>query len=361
MSAADPLLDRIQRLRAFPSPVCPVFAYHHDSMTSPVPWPCSLIVSATVGLVAAGCGTEHFSCTDASECRDGARFGTCQPNGACSFDDESCPSGQRYGRYSSAELADQCVPPADAGDGSTSGVSEPDSTSTSAPDATTATTATTATSLTSTSGSSTTDDEGSGSEDSGDSDGGQIPACAVSFRDDFEGQALDPAWSSEIDPAMQLLFMGGRLVLTYAEQLSWSTLHSVEAFDLADADLVLELDHFTGMPYGTELNFGLVAAGASIRLTICCGAVLAQEVVDEEVVTYGYADWDEARYLRLRTQGGEVHYQTSHDGIEWATLAVEEYGLDLSGARIYIGAGTWEETSRPAVARIESVDLCVVR
>src|SRR5690606_16976777 len=108
------------------------------------------------------------------------------------------------------------------------------------------------------------------------------------------------------------------------------------------------------------LNFGFRNEDANLRITICCGAVLAQDVVDGSVVTHGSADWDDARFLRLRTQDGEAHFETSHDGTAWTTLAVEDLGLDLSGARLYIGAGTWEETdetARPAIARLESLEL----
>ena len=65
--------------------------------------------SACVVLLAgiAGCVSpvEAFTCTTSDQCTVG---GVCQPMGFCSFDDQSCASGQRYGAASGA-LGGVCV------------------------------------------------------------------------------------------------------------------------------------------------------------------------------------------------------------------------------------------------------------
>lgn len=78
---------------------------------------------AAVGLVAAvlgltGCTrlASTFACEESAQCQRAGASGTCEPNGACSFPDPTCPSGRRY-----AELAPEggsCVEgsPADGGD-----------------------------------------------------------------------------------------------------------------------------------------------------------------------------------------------------------------------------------------------------
>lgn len=50
-----------------------------------------------------------FTCADSTDCKDGSFTGTCQDNGYCSFDDDACPSGQRYGDLAGGELAGECV------------------------------------------------------------------------------------------------------------------------------------------------------------------------------------------------------------------------------------------------------------
>lgn len=61
---------------------------------------------AILALLSAGCvGSVPFLCTEDGQCPGG----TCEPNGYCSFADETCPSARRYGTHASAELGDTCV------------------------------------------------------------------------------------------------------------------------------------------------------------------------------------------------------------------------------------------------------------
>lgn len=59
-----------------------------------------------------------FSCSDNDDCQSGDLDGTCELNGLCSFPDQDCESGQRYGQASGA-LAGDCVPPTSGTDGET--------------------------------------------------------------------------------------------------------------------------------------------------------------------------------------------------------------------------------------------------
>ncbi len=75
---------------------------------------------------------EYFVCSEDSECRGAAAAGQCQLSGACSFPDDECPSGQRYGGAGEPSLAGECVDPAT----STSEGPEDSSTSGAAPSST---------------------------------------------------------------------------------------------------------------------------------------------------------------------------------------------------------------------------------
>lgn len=68
-----------------------------------------------LGIVVGCSNPGYFVCTDDNECTE-AEGGRCEPSGACSFPDASCPTGRRYGEAGNPNIAGQCVPPEDIGD-----------------------------------------------------------------------------------------------------------------------------------------------------------------------------------------------------------------------------------------------------
>lgn len=73
-----------------------------------------------------GCSSDSlFRCADDSVCSDG---GICEPQGYCSFPDDACASGRRFGELADAGLANACVPERDT-DGETDSSQPPSSTS----------------------------------------------------------------------------------------------------------------------------------------------------------------------------------------------------------------------------------------
>ncbi len=69
-------------------------------------WAIGLLVSS----VSVACTPTEFGCLDSTQCVDAGVEGVCQPTGNCSFPDDACPSGQRYGTHSNDGLAGECVP-----------------------------------------------------------------------------------------------------------------------------------------------------------------------------------------------------------------------------------------------------------
>jgi hypothetical protein len=60
----------------------------------------------------AGCdGQTEFLCQSNADCSD---QGICEANQRCSFPDEMCESGRRYGEYAPSQSANQCVPPGES-------------------------------------------------------------------------------------------------------------------------------------------------------------------------------------------------------------------------------------------------------
>ena len=75
------------------------------------------------GIGVASCKPDAFECEDATQCLEGGQQGVCQPTGFCSFPDDACPSGQRYGDLAKMGLAGTCVPTDGAGTDATTGPS----------------------------------------------------------------------------------------------------------------------------------------------------------------------------------------------------------------------------------------------
>lgn len=60
------------------------------------------------------CSPSAFNCEDDSGCAGAQVGGFCEPSGFCSFPDEGCPSGRRYGEFAGQNLGGACVEPSDA-------------------------------------------------------------------------------------------------------------------------------------------------------------------------------------------------------------------------------------------------------
>lgn len=95
-----------------------------------------------------------FTCEDDADCAGGGAEGMCEAEGACSFVDEACPSGRRYGDRSPGDLAGECVDPPgttgssgdtldDAGPGPSTFTTDPDPTTSTDDDGATMDTGTT--------------------------------------------------------------------------------------------------------------------------------------------------------------------------------------------------------------------------
>lgn len=90
---------------------------------------CATSALVTVFSALAGCSGAVFTCIDDDACPGGA----CQADGYCSFPDDACGSGQRYGEHAPASVAGDCVGEPTAGgsspDGSTVPTGDPSATS----------------------------------------------------------------------------------------------------------------------------------------------------------------------------------------------------------------------------------------
>lgn len=60
------------------------------------------------------CSPSIFGCEDDTGCAGSQVGGSCEPSGFCSFPDEGCPSGRRYGEFAGQMLGGACVDNPDA-------------------------------------------------------------------------------------------------------------------------------------------------------------------------------------------------------------------------------------------------------
>ena len=74
----------------------------------------STAVAAWLGIaIGFACtGNPLFLCHDSSDCTENGVDGTCQPGGLCSFPDDDCTTGQRYGNHA-GNVSGECVPNVD--------------------------------------------------------------------------------------------------------------------------------------------------------------------------------------------------------------------------------------------------------
>jgi hypothetical protein len=76
-------------------------------------------IAVLAGLSISCFGRPTYECSADASCIVGDAVGVCEPEGVCSYLDEACPSGRRYGPYA-GDLAEACVPEGGTGSGDAS-------------------------------------------------------------------------------------------------------------------------------------------------------------------------------------------------------------------------------------------------
>lgn len=84
-------------------------------------WILPTLLGAILGLA---CGDGSFRCTDDTQCVFSGLQGQCQANQYCTFPDDDCPSGQRYGDDVGNGLAGMCLQSGDETTGGGSSAAE---------------------------------------------------------------------------------------------------------------------------------------------------------------------------------------------------------------------------------------------
>lgn len=293
---------------------------------------------AVAGLtLSLSCRAQEFNCQDTDDC---GADGQCQPSGYCSFPDNECPSGQRYGDLAGAGLAGECVNP-------TAGTDSMTTTS----DVSTATATTTATTTTTATGSTSTgvDDDSTSTGAAASTSTGDVsdtstgdPGEPYSFFDDFDRTDSDDignGWVEDNPPVFSLF--GGEVVIDELASLSYerNLVYRPLSESIADVEAVAAVRFNSELQSGTPQVFARVQPdvrsreGASAYLCFYTNSGYVQlrrnnVAVETDLAQSGmpvpYNLGDEYR-LRLRVEGADpVQLLCALDvlmGERWSELA----------------------------------------
>jgi hypothetical protein len=177
-------------------------------------------------------GGSAFACTEDAQCRDGTALGVCEASGYCSFVDDTCESGRRYGSLAPQGVGEVCVQPVDATTGTagddatadaggsgeaedTTGSSSVTMPSTTLPVDPGSTGETLDEGTTGPFGSTSSSTDAVDDDASGSSTGPAAPPCQVAFFDEFDN-GVDPEWGTWSDPDSYFAMDTGTLLFSIA-------------------------------------------------------------------------------------------------------------------------------------------------
>jgi len=232
----------------------------------------AVLVPAMLGAAAVhGCGSGVFACQDDAQCENGGVAGTCEPTGGCSFPDDSCASGRRYGDHAPDGLAGQCasddVATLDTGGGSESlsttdsvsitltSLEESDGSGSESADATTV--AVTASDTSTGSSATTGDDTSMGSSESTGGPAGE-------FFDPFDrpnDEDLGNGWIEKTPGAFRLVDEQVELQSTNGQDFRNNLFYRPLAESLLDVEAAMVVNFLTDDPFGYPQLHMRVQAG----------------------------------------------------------------------------------------------------
>lgn len=297
-----------------------------------------------------GCDAGVFVCQDDSSCVLEGEQGVCQASGYCSFPDDDCTSGQRYGELVGRRLSGICVEEEDAYGGidSEGGPNPNDGTGTGG------------------------GDESSGGDGSSDDAGAGGPYDGVVGRtgvecqvDEFGDGVPVSGWCTDLPAGIVLSEHEDVLQLDLVPE-HWSggeqfgQIRSCESLPLIDVSAVVEVEQVPQLDRHTEgyLEVGNDALGLGVA------------VIDDHIYVYTYegddsseAAWqryepESQRYWRVRGAPEGLVAEVSPDGVAWVHLhtldvdLVDELGIAM--------LGVWSDRAPPQLdaARYQRFEVC---
>jgi hypothetical protein len=280
-----------------------------------------------------------FFCTDDAQCRRDGAVGSCEAVGFCSFPDDTCPSGHRFGELAQDGFASRCVAPdGETGDGAaawgSTGDSELDPTTTAAE-----TMPSTGTDGPTPEGDSTggapwasTGDLPGGSsddDDDGESSDGDM-GCGFTFVDEFEGAVIDPAWTQTKPMGAVITQHAGQLELGLPPSPSSHIIVTRKLAQTLTGGYVRVRLSEIAAPH-TSASSGVVAGVSSCDLQLYAHEGMLRAVrflsgVGSVQVGSMNLSGEFPQWFQLRQdEAGTMHFEWSLDEVEWIEVASGDF------------------------------------
>jgi hypothetical protein len=181
---------------------------------------------------------------------------------------------------------------------------------------------------------------------------------AAMLADDFT--MLDTAESVwDIDGAV--LIDAGELVLrpvANAMEYNWNALSSAHFYDLRSDAVSIEIKRMVNTATNSRVYFSAYDdVDSAVWFTQGGGTLTCSKRVDHMEVELSNTPYDPVahRFWRMREEGGTLRWETSADGMAWATLASSSSVFDLSRVRVQFAAATEGGNPDPGEARIDNL------
>ncbi len=302
-----------------------------------------------LGIILGCTGSSVFLCGSDGDCRQGDVSGVCQATGYCSFPDDTCESGQRYGVHVGGSLAEACVELP----GETEATSD-DEAGTSRGSTSSPLTSTTTTSSTGLDGAPTTeplDDEGT-STTTGDGSSGEVGSTSAGgvecWVDDFADGMIAGEWCIALDPGIVVDEPRGHLRFELLP-MQWGMgmgegagdATTCDAFPLLGSSSAVLLASVPQVSNYTEAFLEVGNDARRLGLAIQGGELYA---FVWNGMAYGGVSWQPYmpaahRWLRVSGTDQGLVAEYSHDGVAW--VHVYTSAADLSGDEGQAAIGTW--------------------
>lgn len=327
----------------------------------------SLAVVFVVGLACANEAT--FLCESDSDCANAMGGGQCEPNRACSFLDDACPSGRRYGEFAGGGLSSACVPlggvagstgmddasadgDAEVGSSASEDTFAADGGSSTGPagadDATSTTTV---------------------SDDDGPTDAGDVTG-SVTTDGGSESSGAGPLpcqqWDFEVGIG-GLIDIGvvpfdvsdGALIVSYLPLAMGIQFFNSAGLDLQGVVATVELGPGDLLP-GVEMGMRVVGPGELVSLRVA-GTTLEATVYDGDTTdVLATTTYDPATQMLLQIRHVDplIEYYVGTPGGDLELFAQTELQFELDDAQLSLYTNKYLPTPLPPLLRFEDAQLC---
>lgn len=278
-----------------------------------------------------GCDTNAFLCSDDADCTWNGQDGVCEFSGYCSFSDETCDSGKRYGEFAGGSLGLTCVEFDEAGSSDGADPADGDPAPTEPP---------------------TPPNEPN------------LPADPECWRDGFDDASLDSTWCVETPPGIEASEAQGVLSFDLAPA-QWEGGEQLGQILNCDPRPLHDMTVSTRVAYvpqvaDAEAYFEVRGTGFGAGIGVTNGELYAFDQVDDDYQYHGEQPYDPEGHRHWRVRGSDEGLVTevSADGHTWMHL--HTYGVDLSDASGAVALGIWSEAAPPMAdrAQYDWLEIC---